>query len=71
MNSDADKYYIVVFFQIDGSNIDGVGVTVVSETIKDGGLLYDPIPGDILRTFNTNPQVMLKFWYNISTGMVS
>ncbi|XP_052063080.1 fibrocystin-L-like [Mytilus californianus] len=42
---------------IDGSDINGVGVVVTSEKIEDGGLWFSPIFGEFLRTFHLKPQV--------------
>ncbi|XP_076109510.1 fibrocystin-L-like [Mytilus galloprovincialis] len=42
---------------IDGSDINGVGVVVTSQNIEDGGLWFGPIFGEFLRTFHVKPQV--------------
>ncbi|VDI83753.1 Hypothetical predicted protein [Mytilus galloprovincialis] len=42
---------------IDGSDINGVGVVVTSQKIEDGGLWFGPIFGEFLRTFHVKPQV--------------
>lgn len=33
------------------------GTTVVASVVQRGGVFYKPLPGDLTRTYNTNPQV--------------
>ncbi|CAG2205079.1 unnamed protein product [Mytilus edulis] len=44
---------------VDASTLFGKDVAAVVTTIQDGGLWYDPIPGDMLRTDHELPQVMV------------
>lgn len=42
---------------MDGSKLGGMSPTASIKTDVNGGLWYDPIPGDMLRTYETTPQV--------------
>ena len=43
---------------MDASTLNGTNVAVTVSTIEDGGLWYEPIPGDMLRTDHELPQVI-------------
>ncbi len=38
----------------------GEHANLVSRTIQDGGVLFNPIPSEMLRTVHTTPQVYVK-----------
>ena len=42
---------------MDGSKLKGISPAATIKTDVNGGLWYDPIPGDMLRTYETTPQV--------------
>ena len=37
--------------------MNGPNAQISSEVVQNGGIKYDPIPGDLLRTFEETPQV--------------
>jgi hypothetical protein len=39
------------------ANITPAGTTVTASVVQHGGVLYNPLPGDITRTYHTVPQV--------------
>ncbi|CAF3954248.1 unnamed protein product [Rotaria sp. Silwood2] len=42
------------------ANIDSIspnGTTVTASVIQSGGIIYKPLPGDMTRTYHTNPQI--------------
>ncbi|KAK7010427.1 fibrocystin-L, partial [Biomphalaria glabrata] len=43
--------------EIDSSHLTGLNVLCNVKTIKDGGLRFEPITGDFLRSYHTTPQV--------------
>ena len=47
-----------VYFQVE-SKLLGNNVTLTVHTFQDGGLWYDPIPGDMLRTDHEQPRVII------------
>lgn len=40
------------------SQLSGVDVALSVSTVQDGGIVFDPIQGDMLLTFSDKPQVM-------------
>lgn len=40
------------------SQLSGVDVVLSIATVKDGGITFDPIQGDMLLTYHNKPQVM-------------
>ncbi|KAH9519162.1 Fibrocystin-L [Bulinus truncatus] len=52
--------------EIDGSGLKGNQVSVQVKTVKHGGLLFEPIMGDSLRSYHTAPQVV-AFINNVPT----
>ena len=43
--------------QGDPTSLTGIDVETSTSTIQDGGVFLDPIPGDMLRTFEDRLQV--------------
>ncbi|CAL1525942.1 unnamed protein product [Lymnaea stagnalis] len=44
--------------EVDGSQVTGINAKVTVQAVTDGGLWFDPIMGDLLRTYHTRPQVI-------------
>ena len=45
------------FLKADSSAMTGTNVAVTVVTKQDGGIMLDPIPGDMLRTIHSDHQV--------------
>ncbi|XP_048585401.1 fibrocystin-L isoform X2 [Nematostella vectensis] len=45
---------------VNGTSLTGKDVTVITETVTDGGMFLRPIPGDMLRVAEPNPQVRVS-----------
>ncbi|XP_064639845.1 fibrocystin-L-like [Lineus longissimus] len=45
---------------VDGSNLTPAQANVAVSTVQEGGIMYYPIPGDMLRTPETTPQVTVS-----------
>ncbi|CAL1548485.1 unnamed protein product, partial [Lymnaea stagnalis] len=44
--------------EINSKGVTGLNLNVTVQTITDGGVWFDPISGDMLRTYHTTPQVI-------------
>jgi len=49
-----------VALQVDGTNLAGRGEVAIALIENDGHVFYDPIPGELLRTQEAAPQVVVK-----------
>ncbi|XP_048777455.2 fibrocystin-L-like isoform X3 [Ostrea edulis] len=43
---------------VDGTKLRGISPAATIQTVQNGGLWYNPIPGDMLRTYESTPQVI-------------
>lgn len=48
------------FSQLNSTSITGLDAGIQLLTEKDGGVWFDPLPGDLVRTVHGKPQVKLK-----------
>ena len=48
-----------IYKQLDTSQLTGTNVVAEVEGILDGGVWFDPIMGDLLRTYHTSAQVLV------------
>ena len=56
-----------IIFKIAASSLQGNSPNVTTQTVTDGGVLFNPILGNMLRTFHTVPQVKMINIFRIQT----